>query len=355
MRARPLAFVVALSCSDGGIASAPTDGGGAPLDGGNAQADAGAKGLPFAFTRPENGEPLSGEELAAATDVYLELLEGTRYFDFMDERVHGWPESDSQGRYWYGSWWSGVEVHKSDCVVTYLHGDQGADNNGLRTGPMLEGACFAYLVSGDPRHAYLARKLVRGFTSWLLAMESEASGTGIPLLTRAAYPESIASTDGSRDLFIDYSLNRPGLDNGATEYVHLPDNPHWGDLWVKNKRSKDDIGHMLRAIGACAGALADAGAGAAADYDDMRERYGAWARQVEDDGWRIATYAKDGELWYPDDLLAWFTDVGNAECDGMLAIRLLGRGEQGDLDCGNGVGALDAVLSEGNGSNGEIL
>ena len=82
MRARPLAFVVALSCSDGGIASAPTDGGGAPLDGGNAQADAGAKGLPFAFTRPENGEPLSGEELAAAP-TSIELLEGALL------RLHG--------------------------------------------------------------------------------------------------------------------------------------------------------------------------------------------------------------------------------------------------------------------------
>ena len=49
-------------------------------------------------------------------------------------------------------------------------------------------------------------------------------------------------------MFIDYSFNQPGLDNGATEYVHIPDNPYWGDLWVKNKRSKDDLGHMMRAI-----------------------------------------------------------------------------------------------------------
>jgi hypothetical protein len=205
--------------------------------------------LPFTFTRPDVGNPLSQAELQAMTDRYLELLKDTRYFDFVDERVHGWPESDPAKKYWYGTWWSGVTVTKKNGQVSYVHGADGADNNGLRTAQLMEGACYAYLFWNKPAHEHLLHKIVRGFSSWSLAFKQQPNDPTQPLLSRAAYPIPIKSSDGGRDLFIDYSLNRPGLDNSATEYVHIPGNPLWGDLWLKNKRSKDDLGHMYRAMG----------------------------------------------------------------------------------------------------------
>lgn len=295
-----------------------------------------ASRLPFSYTRPDVGTPLSQAELDSFTDTYLALLEGTRYFEFIQERVHGWPESDPQGRYWYGTWWSGVTVQKRSGRVTYFHHEVGADNNGLRTAPILEGICYGYLLWNDPEHEHLTRKMVRGFSSWVLAMER--TGVQNPtLMTRAAYLDNIVSTDDGRTYTIDYSQNRPGVDNSATEYVNVPDNPHWGNIWIKNKRSKDCIGEMFRAaaqLRSCQGCMTTDGE---ADMQQMYDLYAAWSRQVEDDSWGIATFDKNLSIYIPAEDLARFVLVADAECAGVLALRLLGRGDPGTLDCEDGI------------------
>jgi hypothetical protein len=314
------------------------------------------KTLPFVYARPDVGEPVSPEELDAFTERYLELLDHTRYFDCLDERVHGWPESDPAGGSWYGTWWSGVRIIKSGGEVTFLHGPDGADNNGLRTAQVLEEACYAYVLWEDPALEHLAREVVRGFNSWIMAMESTSHpGAGV-LMTRASYPESIHATEGGTPIFIDYSQNRPGIDNSATIYVHVPDNPTWGDLWVKNKRSKDDIGHMMRAIAqadTCADDFTDPGT--LEDLSLLYTLYFAWARRVEDDGWRIATYDEALDVYWPNEDLAVYITLGGAECTGTLALRLAGHAHPGGIDCGDGIGPADFIVEETNGSSGQIL
>jgi len=167
--------------------------------------------------------------------------------------------------------------------VTYYHHDVGADNNGLRTGPLMEGACYAFLTWGEPAHERLLREMVRGFSSWILAMETQPDDTPV-LLSRAAYPVNIQSEDHGVSYLIDYGANRPGVDNSATEYVHLAANPHWGDIWIKNKRSKDCIGQMHRAMGQILSCRDHVSAATRDDIDEMWELYAAWSRQVEDDG-----------------------------------------------------------------------
>jgi hypothetical protein len=56
---------------------------------------------------------------------------------------------------------------------------------------------------------------------------------------------------------------------------------------------------MLRAIGTlanCAGLFSSPDT--QQDYLEMKTKYGAWSRRVEDDGWAIATYDKAGNLTY---------------------------------------------------------
>jgi hypothetical protein len=310
-------------------------------------------GFPLDFDRPDEGDPLDATELADATSRYLELLESVRWLDLVDERVHGWPQSDPEGRYWYGTWWSGVTLVKQGGAITYAHADHGADNNGLRTGPVLEGVCYASTLWPSPERELLARRMIRGFNAWIRAMQREVDDPDAPLLCRAFYPESIDVDEAGRQFHIDYDLNRPGVDGDPSEYVHVAANPDWGDVWIKNKRSKDDIGHMLRAIaqlGSCTGAFADPDT--LADFEELRTTYSAWSRKVEDDSWGIATLDKDAQLWLPDDLLAHFLP---AECASRLAIRLLGHLDSGDLDCGNGIGPLDDVIIASNDQNGAIL
>lgn len=306
-------------------------------------------GLPFAVERVEQGEPVDQAELTTVTQQYLDLLEHVDWLDLVAQRAHGWPQSDPEGRYWFATWWSGVSVVKADGAITYAHGDSGADNNGLRTGPVVEGVCHALRLWNRPEDAELVHRLVRGFTAWMIAMERSAGDSDGPLLSRAFYPQSI----DAGDYFIDYDLNRPGIDADPSEYVHVPENPHWGDIWIKNKRSKDDIGHMLRAIAqlsTCEGLLSGE---AAADYEAMRALYSAWARKVEDDAWRIATLDKNGDVWLPGDLLARF--ILKAECNSVLSLRLLGHGDAGPFECGNGIGAADAIIIASNDHNGNIV
>jgi hypothetical protein len=303
-----------------------------------------ASSLPVTFTRPDVGTPLTQAELEAATDKLVALLNDTHYFDVVDERVHGWPST--QPGFWFGTWWSGVTITKAAGKITYQHAAGGADNNGLRTAPYLEGACYAHLLWGKPLTAQLVRRMARGYSSSALGMKRSAGDTAGTMLSRAHYPASVTSAEGGRSLFIDYSLNRPGEDNGATEYVHLASNPTFGDVWVKNKRSKDDMGQVFRSIAqveACAPRLDAAGQ---ADLAQTKSLYAAWSKEVEAAGWGIATLDKNAAVYTPPvtETLAHYTLVDNVECPGALMMRLLGHGDPGTLGCGTGISNTEKLL-----------
>jgi hypothetical protein len=311
--------------------------------------DAGPEGpppsiLPVSYTRPDDGAPLTQAELAAATDELIALLEGTRYFEVLDDRVHGWPESDPAQGFWWGSWWSGVTVTKTSGQVTYRHSNDGADNNGLRTAPLVEGACYAHLLWGAELTAHLVRRMVRGYSAAALSMKRYANDPAIPLLSRTHYPASFTSYDGGHTIAVDTSANLPGID-GTSEYVHLPTNPTFGDIWIKNKRSKDDMGQVFRSIVQADACTARLSAEGQADMAQLRELYTAWSLQVEADGWGIATLDKSAQVWMPPltETLAHYTLVGDVECPGVLMLRLLGNGDPGSLDCGNGISVLELL------------
>ncbi|MCK6552907.1 hypothetical protein L6R52_44195 [Myxococcota bacterium] len=300
---------------------------------------------PYTLARTEAGDPVSDTELAAVTDLYLDLLVELDYFRSISRRAHGWPENDPEGRPWYGSWWSGIRIRRDGTSLTFDHPPDGSDNNGMRSGPMLEGACYAHALWGGDGNAHLVQQMSRAFNAWMRAMERTSVPDAPVMLSRAFYPESITYEEGGLQITLDYDDQHPGEDNGATQYVHVPDNPHWGDIWVKNKRSKDDLGHMFRAIGALETCGAQLPADARADHDELRALYRAFSRQVEDDGFRIPTWNKDLEKWLPDESLAIFVTEFGTECNATLTFRLYGRGDAGTIDCKNGVTDADLTIA----------
>jgi len=163
--------------------------------------------LPFTYTRNDIGIPLTAQELATATDELIQLLKDTRYFDFVDERMHGWPETDPNHGFWYGHYWSGISLTKSGGKVTYKHSHDGADNVGLRTSQYLEGACYGHLLWGAPLTAHLVQKMARAYSAWILAMVRSTNDTNPTLLARSFYRPNVDSTEGGRDLTIDYSAS----------------------------------------------------------------------------------------------------------------------------------------------------
>jgi hypothetical protein len=296
-----------------------------------------ARTLPFDYTRPDVGTPLSATELADATDHYLALLDRVHWLDYVDDRVHGWPESAPGGHYWYATWWSGTGIELRSGHVTFAHVDVGAENNGLRTPQIMEGACYAWRLWHDDRDQHLVRRLVRGLSSWRLSMQRSASDPEIGLTSRAAYPASVHDVD--RDVDIDYAPDRPGVDGGASYFIHLPDNPSWGDLYVQAQRSKDDMGHIMRglaAIDACEGMLTEPGA--EDDVVEARRLYQEWAQRVERDDFHIATLDASLSVVVPTSQLATYF-VPNVECHAQIAIRLLSRNDPFGAHCTTPTGA----------------
>lgn len=289
------------------------------------------RALPFDYQRPDVGAAVSASELADVTDHYLALLDRTRWLAYVEDRVHGWPESAPGGRYWYATWWSGAGIQLRAGHVTFAHVDVGAENNGLRTPQLMEGACYAWLLWHDDRDQHLVRRLVRGLSSWRLAMQRDASDPEIGLTSRAAYPESVDDPD--RGVHIDYAPNRPGVDGGASYFIHLPDNPTWGDLYVQAQRSKDDMGHIMRglaALDACEGTLTEPGG--EADIVEARRLYQEWAQRVERDDFHIATLDRALNVVVPTSQLATYF-VPAVECHAQIAIRLLSRNDPYGASC----------------------
>ena len=227
-----------------------------------------------------------------------------------------------------------MTVEKRGGRIRYVHAPDGADNNGLRTPQILEGACYAWRLWEDPRDRQLVRRLTRGLSSWHLAMRRSDADPERGLLSRAAYPISIEDTE--RGIEIDYDASRPGEPGPPSYYVHLADNPSWGDLYVKNVRSKDDMGHLLRVVAlidTCVGTLEDADA--EADIVEMRRLYQEWGQRVERDGMRIASLNEAGEVFFPEGDLATYFRAADIECAASYAIPLLSRFDTLGYSCRN--------------------
>ncbi len=299
--------------------------------------------LPVSFSRNDVGTPLTSTEISTATDELIALLKDLRYFDFVDERVHGWPETDPAHGYWYGHFWTGVQMLKSAGKVTYKHSTDGADNVGIATAPYLEGACYAYLMWGEPKVGHLLQRMVRAYSAWIMAMVRSNGDTNPTLLARSFYRPNVDSTEGGRNLTIDYSQSYPGVDADPSEYVHVPTNPTFGDIWIKNKRSKDDMGHILRSLSQVKACVPRLDAAAQADVAQMTSLYESWAKRVAAQGFVIETLDKSENLWSPPDQLARYTLTGNLECLGAAAIMLRGNGALGSIDCKNGLPTLEVT------------
>jgi hypothetical protein len=118
-------------------------------------------------------------------------------------------------------------------------------------------------------------------------------------------------------------------------------------VFVKNKRSKDDMGQIFRSLAqveACAPRLDAAGQ---ADLAQAKSLYTSWSLAVEADGWGIATLDKSANVYTPPvtETLAHYTMQGNIECPGALMMRLLGHGDPGTIDCGSGISGLEALTA----------
>lgn len=305
-----------------------------------------AKIFPSHFAREDKGQPITEQERTDATDELISILKDTNYFDFIDSRVHGIPENDPHIPFWWATMWTGVRATKLNGRVTYEHNHLGTDNAGIHTPPYLEGACYAYQLTKDPKLAHLARRLIRGMSAWILS-SAKSIDDQPKILSRAFYPASVYSTDGGRDLYINYDANRPGKNFGPSGYMRILENPYFGDIWLKHKRSIDDIGHMIRAIGQIQGCRDVFDEDTKKDLDQMNDLYSTWAQDVEAHRFIIPFYNLNGEIYTDRRGLGDYNTYkilgSDPDCAGKLAIHFLHSGKSEKLKCGKGISLLEKI------------
>lgn len=288
--------------------------------------------------------------MARATDELIALIKDIHYFDFVDSRIHGSPESNLERPFWWSTWWTGISAKKSNGQVTYTHNNHGSDNAGIQTSYHLENACFAYKLTGDAKYAHMARRLMRGMSSWILA-SAKTTEDAPKVLFRAFYPESVSSTDGGRDLFINYGASRPGVNSGPSDYVHHPYHPNFGDIWLKNKRSIDDLGHMIKSIAHLKTCEDVFDGEAKTDLHQMIALYSGWADDVEANKFNIPTYNDKLEKMVIPKGLGDYNGIRlgglvDPLCLGKLAVRFLHSDSTESFDCGNGFSFGEKLISK---------
>lgn len=310
--------------------------------------------LPFTVERVvEIGEGPDANEVEAFTRRMLEFYTGTDFIRWTRRISHGVADTNPWEEPSYLFWWQDVHGVKDGDVVTWVH-DGGADNmmshHGRVFGPMVG----AWMMLGDTELEEPLRELVLGyirgvsatFTASIWADEDPVVET---IMARGIFHRNHSWTlDGGRAAAVDYEPVRHEVIERRHDTIHNADNPTWGDVWVRNKRSKDDLPWVYRMQVHLSWLLW------ATDDEEVREaaqvlydQLQAFAQDVLDHGYIIRSKVAGGEVFIPyfedsdivDDfatMVAFEEWLPNAECNAKLPIALIATGESQGNDCGDG-------------------
>ena len=306
--------------------------------------------LPFPFTRPDVGTPLTPEEIATFTQKITGAWKDVGYFNWVAWTSHGMDASNPYGMPDYKLYWQDTRAIKSGDVVTFEHFG-GADNLALRTCKILNNAAASYLMSGDAAMGRIVELYSKGLVALVRGMIWGDDDPEPAIMARAIFTQDHAYTQDGRDTVVSYGPVKQYKFDWNAHTVPNPDNPYWGDIWVRTMRSKDDVPHILRSVPllmrvAVDGPDADVLDAAALAVDTLK----AFSLDVVESGYYIRTKDLNGNVWMPrnefdavNDLASYMEYVGlvpNAECNNRLVSALVAVGDPLDVDCGNGIGGL---------------
>jgi len=329
----------------------PTTPGGLPLS------------LPFKLTRPDPGEPLSDAEIAEFTARMTGLLKQIDFFTWVYETTHG--TDASTGLPDYQIWWHDVVAVKEGDTVTFRNSakDGGSHNNAEPTMLLLGQAIGGYLMTGDAAMGRIVEQFTRSITAVMKGFVHDENDPLQHLMSRniITINHEFVLPSGKKKA-VDYTEWYFSYEGWNADRFRYEDNPTWGDVWVTNKRSKDDIPYFYRVatwLPYLIEMTDDDGIGEAAL--EALDLLVLFARDVVDHGWRIRTKDAEGNAIFVEDqdlgsFVAYTELIPDAECDPRLATALLAYDEPLDQDCGSGQGSpYDTVAGAGNYFNYEII
>ena len=329
----------------------PTTPGGLPL------------ALPFAFERPDVGEPLSGEEVAHFTKRITGLMKQIDYFTWVYETTHG--TDVSTGLPGYLIWWHDVEAIKTGELVTFVNNkeDGGSHNNAVPTMLALAQAIGGYLNAPDEASARLVEQLTRSIHAVTMGFVYDEDDPIDFLMSRNLITRNHTyQLPSGKKKAVDYTEWYFPYEGWNADRFRYENNPTWGDIWVTNKRSKDDVPYFFRVAAWLPYVIElapdEAVREVAAEALDLLTRFAA---DIVDSGWMIRSKDAKGQSMFVEDqdldsFVNYVELFPDAECDARLGSALLGYGEPLDVDCGDGQGSLyDRIAGAGNYFNYDIF
>ncbi|MBM4388106.1 MAG: hypothetical protein FJ088_10240, partial [Deltaproteobacteria bacterium] len=296
--------------------------------------------LPFELKRADEGEPLTEEEIGEFTAKMTGLWKQIDFFRWVLRTSHGMDAST--GKPDYMVWWHDVDAVKEGDKVTFRHSQSGgAHNIYIPTSKVLAQAIGGYLLTGDAAMGKVAEQYAKGITASMKGMVYDDKDPLEYLMSRNIVAQNHEYEIDGRKKAVDYTPWYNAYEEWNAHRIHYPNNPYWGDIWVTNMRSKDDVCHIFRT----APFLLYAAEYGKDEYvrvasKEAYEYLQGFSKDIVDSGYYIRTKDKDGKPYIPSEDLASFVSYDElfplGECTPKLSSALLGYGEAKGIDCGKG-------------------
>ncbi|NOZ01972.1 MAG: hypothetical protein GXP54_08815, partial [Deltaproteobacteria bacterium] len=266
----------------------------------------------------------------------------------------------STGKADFLGWYNDVTATKDGDTVTFAC--KGGEHNMWINGSMvLSEAIAGYLLTGDWTWGKLAEQYCKGLGAVVKGFVWDDSDPAPYLMARSIFPLDNSFTmdaanwkdDGRKKVVTFHDMYH--IEDGWNAHTFpWPHNPTWGEMYVTNMRSKDDVRSIVRTTTFLPYLIADAKDDFVREacqetYDLMK----GFNKDIVDSGYNIRTKGPDGVAYVipcsDQDLGSYvcYTSVDPTnECCQRLSSDLIAYGEQKTEDCGNCFGSLyDAFAS----------
>ncbi len=316
--------------------------------------------LPFAYTRADDGTPLTDDETRAFTKKILGFLKQVHYFDHVLYTTYGVDASTGKKEW---AFWYSEGFRKAGDLVTFYHGPNPHDGGHNLHDPLaraLGDSLAAYLLLDDATAGRAAELLCKGLSASMLGGVHDASDPIPFIMGRNVVPgflQEYLTHDGKRKAvdpsgyWTPYGFGPP-YNVWNAERFEYPDNPDWGPVWVTSLRSKDDVPSLFRLVPilryAAQDAKGDAVRSACTDALNLLE---AFTKDIVDQGFRIRAKDADGKPYIPgstgnadldynqkdiSSFVYWQDAIPNGECNARRTSELIALHHAATQDCGRG-------------------
>ncbi len=330
--------------------------------------------LPFSYSREDDGQPQSTDELADFTRNLIDFYQSKHYFDWLLRMSHGMDASS--GMRDYRLWWRDTHAIKQDNTVSIVHDwseEHGGHNILKVNSTILASVIGGYLLTGDTVLGTLTEQYCKGISQTMLGMVYDENDPAPHLMARNVITSNHTyTTQDGYEKGIDYSNWYHAYDRWNCARFKYENNPYWGEVWVTSVRSKDGLGYLFDT------AAAVLYASLRATDESVLEACGetfdllkAFTQDIVDSGYQIRTkddegqpYIFDKETMYDPErggdlasFVFWDQVFPNAECNNKLVAEILAYESPRDVVCSDFGGDLtyEKLSIQNNAPNSHIM